>query len=229
MLEVSTRHSHLIPMLQRHPHIAAVTSGSQDLAFGRRSVSHGTDGEVSGIVEIMDNNPLVCAQAASTPGLCGTLASLALGPILISGLVVEPPVVLFSFEEDEQDVLRALEALDYKEGATMGSDPHDLGSVRGIYCVAKIRNLADFSELDAIYAERYEKSFFMRLATFEEWNVELVKGQAFAAYRLELTVGEEESLLSIHVMGDISGRIGDAGLIHMMNVMCGFEESLGLV
>jgi N-acetyl-gamma-glutamylphosphate reductase len=30
-------------------------------------------------------------------------------------------------------------------------------------------------------------------------------------------------------MADINGKIGAAQYVHMMNVMCGFEESLGIL
>lgn len=192
-------------------------------------MSIGAGGEITGVVELMDNNPLVCADHASTPNIEGTLAVLALGPVLLSGLVTEPPVALFSFEADEASVNQALASVEYFHPITFGCDPHNLGNVRCIYCVAKIKPLTDFDELDAIYAERYEKSFFMRLATKDEWDTQLVSGKSFAAYRLEITEGENESLLSIHVMADKDGRIGTMSTVHMMNVMCGFEESLGLV
>jgi N-acetyl-gamma-glutamylphosphate reductase len=46
---------------------------------------------------------------------------------------------------------------------------------------------------------------------------------------LELTEGESESLLAIHIMADINGKAGAGQFVHTMNVMCGFEESLGLI
>ncbi|HLP00150.1 MAG TPA: hypothetical protein VK171_16255, partial [Fimbriimonas sp.] len=190
MLEVSTRHSELADRLRHHPMVAKVSESNFDLEFGGRTVSIGSGGEVTGVVELMDNNPLVCADHASTPNIEGTLATLALGPILLSGLVTEPPVVLFSFEADEASVNEALASVEYHQPVTFGCDPHDLGSVRGIYCIAKIKPLTDFDELDAIYSERYEKSFFMRLATAAEWDTQLVSGKSFAAYRLEITEGE---------------------------------------
>jgi N-acetyl-gamma-glutamylphosphate reductase len=83
-------------------------------------------------------------------------------------------------------------------------------------------------EIDEIYADRYSKSFFVREFTESEWSANLVQRQPFAAYRLEITEGHPHSILSIHVIGDIEGKLGAAQMIHMMNIMSGFEESIGI-
>ncbi|MEI7577804.1 MAG: hypothetical protein WCK51_13000 [Armatimonadota bacterium] len=206
-----------------------VPSNHPGIEFGSRSVNAGT-GEVGGLIELIDNNPLVCADHCWVPSPAGTLALLALGPISEAGLLIEAPAVLTSFPDAQQSVIETeLASANWTGGIMLQSENHDLGSVRGVYVVAKIRNPDNFDDLDEIYRERYARSFFVRERRDNEWNKELVADTPFASYYLELSPGEIESLLSIHVMADINGKLGAAQYVHMMNVMCGFEESLGIL
>jgi hypothetical protein len=182
------------------------------------------------LLELIDNNPLVCATDAWVPSPAGTLALLALGPIAEAGLLIEAPAVLTSFPDADQTLIeRELLSASWDAGIMLQTENHDLGSVRGAYVVAKIRNPDNFDDLDEIYRERYARSFFVRERGDAEWTKELVADTPFAYYYLELSPGESESLLSIHVMADINGKLGAAQYVHMMNVMCGFEESLGIL
>ena len=177
----------------------------------------------------MDNNPLVCADSAWVPSAGGALAVLALGPLLEAGLVVEPPAILLNFPDSEEEVSKALATVAYSGGFSFNCEDHDLGTVRGAYCIAKFTNPSSFDEIDDIYDERYGRSFFVRRTEDEPWVKELVEGKPWACFRLELTPGETESLLAIHIMADVRGKAGAGQFVHTMNVMCGFEESLGLV
>lgn len=216
-------------ILRHHPRIQFKDSGQTGIEFGSRSVSTGS-GEVGGLIELIDNNPLVCADHCWVPSPAGTLALLALGPISEAGLLVEAPAVLTSFPDADQEVIeQELKSANWQGGIMLQTENHDLGSVRGVYVVAKIRNPENFDDLDEIYRERYSRSFFVRERGELEWNKELVEGTHYAYYYLELSPGENESLLSIHVMADINGKLGAAQYVHMMNVMCGFEESLGIL
>jgi N-acetyl-gamma-glutamylphosphate reductase len=47
-------------------------------------------------------------------------------------------------------------------------------------------------------------------------------------YRLRVTPNDNASLLTIQVLADRDGKCGAAQVVHMMNVMAGFEETLGL-
>lgn len=185
--------------------------------------------EIGGVVELMDNNPLVCADNAWVPSAGGALAVLALGPLLEAGLLVEPPAILLSFEDSEEEVAKGLMTVAYTNGFSFNCEDHDLGTVRGAYCIAKFSNPKSFDEIDDIYDERYGRSFFVRRTEDQPWVKELVEGKPWACYRLELSEGESESLLSIHIMADIGGKAGAGQFIHTMNIMCGFEESLGLI
>ena len=61
-----------------------------------------------------------------------------------------------------------------------------------------------------------------------DWLVSVIEHQPFAVYRLRVTPGPETSLLTIQVMADKDGKCGAAQVVHVMNVMCGFEECEGL-
>ena len=216
-------------LLRSHPRIEPVSSSQVGIEFGQRSVAPSC-AEVGGLIELIDNNPLVCAAEAWVPSPAGTLALLALGPIAEAGLLIEAPAVLASFPDADQALIeRELLSANWEGGIMLQTENHDLGSVRGVYVVAKIRNPDSFDDLDEIYRERYARSFFVRERGDAEWTKELVVGTPFAYYYLEPSPGESESLLSIHVMADINGKLGAAQYVHMMNVMCGFEESLGIL
>jgi hypothetical protein len=185
-------------------------------------------GDLGGVVELMDNNPLVCSDNSWVPSAGGALAVLALGPLLEAGLVVEPPAILLSFIDSEEEVAKALATVSYANGFSFNCEVNDLGTVRGAYCIAKFSNPAHFDEIDDIYNERYGRSFFVRRTEDTPWVKDLVAGKPWACFRLDLTPGETESLLAIHIMADINGKAGAGQFVHTMNVMCGFEESLGL-
>ena len=218
-------------LLAKHPEVSSVfetSYGGIEFVTNRLRHISFAGGEVGGVVELMDNNPLVCADDAWVPSAGGVLSVLALGPLLEAGLVVEPPAILLSFEDDEAEIARALATVAYTGGFALNCENHDLRTVRGAYCIAKISNPSRFDEIDDIYDERYGRSFFVRRTEDEQWVKELVEGKPWASYRLELTEGETESLLAIHIMADINGKAGAGQFIHTMNIMCGFEESLGL-
>lgn len=234
MIQAGSANAILQGLLAKHPEVSQplLVSDSQGIEFitNRHRFVHPStvSTEIGGVIELMDNNPLVCATEAWVPSPGGALATIALGPILEAGLVVEPPAVLLSFEDSQEEVEKALGTTGYSGGITFNCESHDLGTVRGAYCIAKIANPESFDEIDDIYEERYSRSFFVHREEEKPWTKELVADTSFACYRLELTEGESQSLLAIHVIGDIHGKAGAGQFIHTMNVMCGFEESLGL-
>lgn len=229
MISAGSSNPIISELLLGHPKVEVTPSDATGIAFASRSVAQ-SSGEVGGLIELIDNNPLVCADHGWVPSPAGTLALIALGPIAEAGLLVEPPAVLTSFPDVEQEVVeQELVSANWRDGIMLQTENHDLGSVRGAYVVAKIRNPDNFDDLDEIYRERYARSFFIRERGDAEWTKELVAESPYAYYYLELSPGEQESLLSIHVMADINGKLGAAQYVHMMNVMCGLEESLGIL
>ena len=229
MISAGSSNPIISELLLGHPKVEVTHSEAKGITFASRSVAQ-SSGEVGGLIELIDNNPLVCAEHGWVPSPAGTLTLIALGPIAEAGLLVEPPAVLTSFPDVEQEVVeQELVSANWRDGIMLQTENHDLGSVRGAYVVAKIRNPDNFDDLDEIYRERYARSFFIRERGDAEWTKELVADSPYAYYYLELSSGEQESLLSIHVMADINGKLGAAQYVHMMNVMCGLEESLGIL
>jgi hypothetical protein len=187
------------------------------------------DVEVMGLVELMDNNPLVCADEASVPSPASTLALIALGPLARTGLLVERPTLIVNVPADEEDVRLYLATMGWEEGCTLSAEETDLGGAAAATAIAAITNPETFDEIDALYEEAFGRSFFVRRDETSDWHVSLVLGKPHALYRLRLTPGDAESLLTVQVMADLKGKCGAAQVVHAFNVMCGFEESMGIV
>ncbi len=83
-------------------------------------------------------------------------------------------------------------------------------------------------DFDALFEEAYSRSFFVRRDETSPWDLDLVRGRPHAVYRLRLTPDEPLSLLTIQVMAARDGKAGAAQTIHALNIMAGFEETLGL-
>jgi N-acetyl-gamma-glutamylphosphate reductase len=181
-----------------------------------------------GIVEIQDNNPLVCADAASLPNPAATLASIALAPLIQSGMLVERPALVFNFEVHESAADATLAGLGWALGARCVGEPHELGGVLALAAFAVVRSPDDLDEIDEAYEERYGRTFYVRRDEASEWSPALVAGRPFACYRLRITPDQPNSLLNVQVMADRNGKAGATQAVHLMNVMAGFEESLGI-
>lgn len=220
--------------LEAHPKVAKVVSCDHlgiefQVGSWRRKVWLDQPGlPVAGLVELIDNNPMVCADEMSIPDPLSTLALIALGPIAWAGMILEPPTVMSSFESDGGLLNQFMKTAGWSDGAILHFEPRDLGSVLAVAAMAAIATPSDWSEIDDIYDERFGRSFFVRRDDDSEWEPQLVQGMPFATYRLRYTPGEDQSLLTILVLADRHGKCGPAQAIHAMNVMAGFEESLGV-
>jgi hypothetical protein len=224
----------LLDLVHRHPLIEAM-HGPADAAlewtqgdWRRRLWIGQPDFEVAGLVELIDNNPLVCADEASVPDPASTLALIALGPLIRAGLLVEPPALQFSFDSEASLVDDFLRAFGWNGGAVVDDAPQDLGSAVALNAFAVVRTPEDPRELDELYEEAYGRSFFVQEAGSEPWDARRVADYPRALYRLRMAPDEASSLLTIQVMADRHGKCGAAQALHAFNVMCGFEESLGL-
>lgn len=224
----------LAELLGKHPRIGKVETGDVDgIEFWQgswqRSVFVGDPGmEVSGLIELMDNNPLVCTDAASVPDPISTLALIALGPISLAGLVTEAPTVIANIDFDPDLTGKFLSGAGWPGGIIGHVERRDLGTVLAITAMAAIATPDHWDEIDDIYAEHYSRSFFVREAAEAPWEPESVAAKPWAIYRLRYTPDEPTSLLTIQVLADTDGKAGRAQLLHAMNVMAGFEESLGI-
>lgn len=185
--------------------------------------------DISGLVELMDNNPMVCADVVSVPDLASTLALITLGPIIRSGLLVESPALLYSFDPLDAPIDPFLHKFGWTEAVTLGLNEADFGSVVAVTAFAKMLTPTRPADLDDLYDEAYARSFYVRNVDDDAaWTVDAVRGKPHAMYRLRFSAGEEYSLLTIHAMLDRDGKGGAAQVVHAMNVMAGFEETLGL-
>lgn len=222
-------------ILERHPQVREISDWDEpSLQFVRREWTREVhSGHLltaqHGLVELMDNNPLVCADEASVPSAAGTLALVALGPVIRAGILAEPPVLLFSFPEAaEGSSERWLETVGWSGGAEIAVEPVELGSVRAVTAIAAIASPDDPLELAELYDEAFGRSFFVHRDEVSEWDAALVAGSPFAKYRLRFTPDTPTGLLTVRVIADIDGKLGAAQLVHAMNVMSGFEESVGI-
>jgi hypothetical protein len=219
-------------MLSRHPYVSAITVHDQEsLCFGREKPSRcarpGFGPGVRGLIEIIDNNPLVCTDEAWVPTGADTCALIALSPIALSGLISAPPALLSS-SEFTPDLPLWLADIGIDHPATTQIEPMDLGTVLAVTALVHVKQELNLEQLRDMYAERYEGSFFVHEAK-EFWDTSLVAGTAFAYYDLSVTPGVGDCLARIRVIADAYGKCSAAALVHMMNVMCGFEESLGII
>ncbi|CAN5454688.1 hypothetical protein BH11ARM2_BH11ARM2_28690 [soil metagenome] len=221
----------LVALLEKHPRVRAIEKddGGPGVRFRsgewEREVRQGdSQTGLRGLIELMDNNPLVCADQASTPSPTATLALIALGPILAAGMVRQTPAFVSDLPAEDLDPW--LGTVGWAGGCIVSSEPS--GTQGAGVAMVEVPNLKDPSEIDDLYQERYGRSFFVREHEEGEWSADLVAGTPRAVYRLRLTHDESVSLLSIRVLADPKGKLGAAQVIHMMNVMIGYEESLGL-
>lgn len=234
MIEAWTSDPAIQRLLERHPRVAAVREGD---ALGVRfkdgdrirEVRVGDPGtDLFGLIELMDNNPVVCADSVSVPGPAGTLALIALGPLAAAGIIQERPAFVASFEIDETDLGASLASAGWMEGADSHGEPQGLGSVMVASAMAVVATPEQETDLFDLYDERFGRSFFVRHTPDVAWSPDIVEGQPFAAYRISVAPDRPNSLLTVRVMADRNGKCGAAQVVHAMNVMCGFDDTLGI-
>jgi hypothetical protein len=183
--------------------------------------------ELRGLVELADNNPMVCADAFATPPAEITLPLVALGPIVQAGILQEPPLVVSTLPIQPQDLDAWLTTVDWHDGAMVQLADAPDSDVR-VTVMAAIRTPDDPDELDELFEERYGRSFFVRRDEQSDWTTPLPASEASAHYRLRWTPDEPTSLLTISLRSRPAGKVGIAQIVHAFNVMNGFEESLGV-
>jgi N-acetyl-gamma-glutamylphosphate reductase len=226
------RDAALHELISRHPFAALEGDPADGLQFRRgdwhRAIAQGDPGEnLYGLVELMDNNPLVCADSASVPSPAATLALIAAGPALRAGF--PSGEIIFACPLPEPvDLTRALS--DYGIGEwSWSSLGESNGTVDLISAMIPVPGNVDVREIDALYQEAYSRSFYVRLGQpGDPWSPDDVRNRPFAKLHLRLTMGEDGGLLNAVAMADRNGKLGAAQLVHAFNVMCGFEESSGI-
>ncbi len=185
--------------------------------------------DVRGLLELVDNNPVVCADTVCIPGPVATLATIALGPVLRAGLVQAGPALHVSETPTEPDDITAnLELFGLHHIVTLGIEPQDFGRVVVLNAMVEIPLMDDYTLVDDLFDEAYARSFYIKRINDEVWDTALVDRRPHAAYRLRLTPGEQSALLTVQVMADRHGKLGACQAIHALNIMVGNEECLGI-
>ena len=184
---------------------------------------------LTGLPELVDNNPMVCASEFSVLSPVATLTHLGLAPLLLAGLVLEAPVVLSNVDEDEDAIGESLRAIyGWQEGVLLTPEPMDLQGCLAVNVMAAIPTPADLDVIDGLYEECFGRSFFVERNEAEDWDVKNVMETAKAEYRLRISPDDDVSILTIQTMADLNGKCGAGQAVHVMNIMAGFEETLGL-
>ena len=104
----------------------------------------------------------------------------------------------------------------------------DFGTVVAATVISAIQTPDRLEDLDDLYEEAFGRSFFVRRDEASEWDVKLVKSKPHSLYRMRISPDKPQSLLTVQVMADKDGKCGAAQVVHCMNVMAGFEETLGI-
>ena len=230
----SSSNVRVLDILSHHPRVERVaTSETSGVLFNlggwEREVSIGHPrAALYGLVEVMDNNPMVCADSISVPGPAATLALIALAPLAQAGLIADAPVVVLNCSDDEAEICEALCRVGWDGGIALHSEDLGLGGVLAASVMVAIPTPDDLTDIDSLYEEQFGRSFYIRRDETSEWGPDVVLGQPFAVYRLRISPDEPNSLLTIRVLSDRDGKCGASQVVHAMNVMCGFEESLGV-
>ncbi|MEQ1821619.1 MAG: hypothetical protein ABL949_03840 [Fimbriimonadaceae bacterium] len=220
--------------LRTHPKVALNGACDSPLEFTQgswnRRVRVGEPTGLFGLTELMDNNPMVCADELSVPDAASTLALIALGPLFRAGLLVEAPSLLYNFRDFDPEIVEAFLAGEgWAHGATFALAEENLDSVLALRAICLVQTASELGdEIDEQYDECYGRSFFVRNEENSEWHVNLVRGLPHAAYKLGISPGSPHSLLTVQVMADRDGKCGASQIVHAMNVMAGFEECLGI-
>jgi N-acetyl-gamma-glutamylphosphate reductase len=248
----SSSNPSVLKLLQSHPEVLAATEGSNLLEFIQgertRQVLQGAIEEPTyGLVELMDNNPLVCADRISIPTAASALALIALGPLLLAGAILRPPILHLNVASTQGDVLSSLRAvapLEQLRLVTPSEDPSIGQSVEASIfgklvpaegmlagqASVEIPLTTGLNQLTEMFAERFGRSFYVRnrTGTGHVRPLDELVGKPYALYTLQVMRGASSNYALIEVSADPNGKPGAAGLVHAMNIMAGLEESLGI-
>jgi hypothetical protein len=223
--------SRLEEIFSQHPKVRVEPTSDEEIKFSvgswnREIVTDQPGLEVAGLTELMDNNPMVCADVISVPSPLATLVLIALGPLAKAGLILESPVVICNAPGSLENAETFLAREGWVEGLTYSHEALEIGSVYALTAFAKVTTPEDTRIFKELYDECFGRSFFVRRDDASIWDKGLVEGEPFALYRLSLMHDQPESLLKIQVIADQDGKCGAAQIVHALNVMCGFEESV---
>lgn len=215
--------------LERHPFVAIESFDEQALnrmeftTNRQRQVYQGNPTvELYGLTELMDNNPLVCADEASVTGAAASLVMVALGPLAKAELISSMPAIALNFGPATDEIDTALAGEGWDGGSVIATEDGD-SAVLITECICEIRVPDLIEDIGALYDECFGRSFFVRKGLHPS------AGDAYASYALDVEDHRDGTALAkVTATAFREGKCGAGGLVHMFNVMCGFEESLGV-
>jgi N-acetyl-gamma-glutamylphosphate reductase len=231
---VSVNSPQLASAFRNHPLVDSVATNAYlpvEYAIGpwRRTIRIGDpSAECTGLVEIADNNPWVCADLVNVPSPAVTVALIALAPLAVAGLIADEPVIQISEDLNRDELQTELERVGYAGEFILDTVAQDLGSVIAATVMVPVVTPTDPRELDGAFDERYGRAFFIREDADSVWATTLVADGPRAVYRLRYTPDDHLSLLTVQVMADRHGKAGTSQVVHAFNIMNGLEESLGI-
>lgn len=218
----------LAELLEKHPHVQldrAPTEATLEISqhgWIRRIWIDRDSVPLFGLVELMDNNPLVCADEFSLPSPEGALSLIGLGPLIRCGALMGTPRAEFTFNVRPDSCLHALQSAHWANGIETAGGGGAHGTVlQALFRVDVDPGAAD--DVPGIYEEVFGPSFYVRTMAPDCWNPADVDGQPFAELTFE---GGRPGV--VRVAADRNGKCGAAQVVHAMNIMCGFEECLGI-
>ncbi len=207
-------------LVRRHPRLLSPQSGSLcALEFGlnsyRRSIVVGyRERYPVGLIELFDNNPIVCAETVCLPTPAATLALLAIDPLFKAGLATRPVRVSCSSPCELADLDPFLNQLDDRVNLL-----RDTRVVADEGCVAVEVELAvdqTAEDIEELYDDAYGRSLLVMKAG---------EAHPLAASYAVVKVGDSAV---VRLASKIEGKAGAAQVIQALNVMAGFEDSLGI-
>lgn len=224
----------LATILRHHPRVNLVEEDPSERGirfrqgtWKRRVLVGDTKCELKGLVELIDNNPLVCADEFSVPDPATSLALIALGPLGLGGVITAPPALVGTLPADESVLAAYLAEIGVRE-FVYHHEPIEIGRVAAVSVLLEVDSSLSATDLESMFAERYERSFYVSRAE-GVWDPALVAGTARGVYRIELNPTDSATrLVKVVAMADLDGKLGPKQAIHAMNVMAGFEETLGV-
>src|SRR5688572_29096795 len=170
--------------LERHPFVAIQSFEEQSanrMEFStnrpRRVFQGNPTVELYGLTELMDNNPLVCADEASVTGAAASLVMVALGPLAKAELIASMPAVALNFGPATDEIDTALSGEGWDGGSVIATEDGD-PDVLIAECICEIRVPDSIEEIGALYGECFGRSFFVRE------GLHLSPGDAYASYAL---------------------------------------------
>lgn len=223
-------------LLNQHPFVkltAFQVAPKISIQFERngweRTITQGIpkEDEPYGLIEVMDNNPLVCADHVGLPGPAATLALIAFAPLIRAGVLNDVPAIAFSFEDDFTETEQALKRENWQSGVAITGESQPIQGRLVATAICQLEPNCSVNEIDEIYKEAYHSKIYVKRQDNLEGRTAEGKPEAF----FKLSYPEPNNVhkvLRVDTVADADGKCGSAQAVHILNIMAGFEETLGI-